>query len=508
MAPRPTISVVLIVKNEQDVLARCLESVTWADEIVVYDTGSTDGTREVARRFTELVVEGYWDDDFAAARNRALAHASQQWVLSIDADEIFESRPSTLRKHLARGRASVYGLRIANEAETSLDQPYEFTATRVFTRADHHWGERLHEQVYDDAGRLTGGPVLAGIRLRHTGYLDGERLTGEKAARNVSIIRAGLEAAQREGRAGEVATARVHLARSLILAREWDQARAVGEGAWNPEETPEFVSEALAASMVELCLAMGDVEAAQVWVRRWQGLQPANVLTWAAAARVAERSGDPAGALAALEHVPTVSRDAAGGTVTRAAYAGLEVRLLVALERRPDAVRLVLASVRAATGVLSPVELLPLLGEEAIRAIVDELPDDEWRRWALRCAQAGDATALRVLDLMAQRREDDLAVLACAGRVAGRVGLQEAGEWSARLRRHGLAADCPLVALAANDTAPARDRALAAALAYSAYRDERALEHLGAALDRVPTQGHRALAAELEIVAPGLVSFD
>lgn len=105
---RVTLSAVLIVKDEEEVLERCLSSVAWADEIVVYDTGSTDRTVEIARRFTETVVEGYWDEDFGAARNRALAHATSDWIMVVDADEVMVGDPESVLRRLAVGTANLY----------------------------------------------------------------------------------------------------------------------------------------------------------------------------------------------------------------------------------------------------------------------------------------------------------------------------------------------------------------------------------------------------------------
>ena len=83
-----TVSAVLIVKNEEDLLARCLESVRGADEIIVCDTGSTDRTIEIAKKYTDKVYTDFtWCDDFAAARNHAKSKATKEWILSIDADE-------------------------------------------------------------------------------------------------------------------------------------------------------------------------------------------------------------------------------------------------------------------------------------------------------------------------------------------------------------------------------------------------------------------------------------
>ena len=81
-----TISVVIIARNEEAGIRRCLESVTWADEIVVLDSGSTDATVRICREYTPHVHETDWPG-FGPQKNRALACATQDWVLSLDADE-------------------------------------------------------------------------------------------------------------------------------------------------------------------------------------------------------------------------------------------------------------------------------------------------------------------------------------------------------------------------------------------------------------------------------------
>lgn len=82
------ISVSMIVKNEESCLAKCLESVRGADEIVIVDTGSTDKTIEIAKKYTDKVFTDYkWNDNFAEARNHALSKCKGQWVFWIDADD-------------------------------------------------------------------------------------------------------------------------------------------------------------------------------------------------------------------------------------------------------------------------------------------------------------------------------------------------------------------------------------------------------------------------------------
>jgi glycosyltransferase involved in cell wall biosynthesis len=82
-----TLSAIIITKNEARTIARCLESVSWADEIIVIDTASTDSTPDIARNLkANVTISSDWPG-FGPQKNRALALASGDWVLSIDADE-------------------------------------------------------------------------------------------------------------------------------------------------------------------------------------------------------------------------------------------------------------------------------------------------------------------------------------------------------------------------------------------------------------------------------------
>ena len=82
----PRLSVAVIALNEAHRLRRCLESVAWADELVVVDAESSDKTVQVAREFTDRVVVRPWEG-FAAQKNFALDQCAGQWILSLDADE-------------------------------------------------------------------------------------------------------------------------------------------------------------------------------------------------------------------------------------------------------------------------------------------------------------------------------------------------------------------------------------------------------------------------------------
>lgn len=86
-----TISLCMIVKNEERVLERCLDSIKeLMDEIIIVDTGSTDRTKEIAKRYTEKVYDLEWRDDFSEARNYSFSKASMEYIYVADADEVLD----------------------------------------------------------------------------------------------------------------------------------------------------------------------------------------------------------------------------------------------------------------------------------------------------------------------------------------------------------------------------------------------------------------------------------
>ena len=86
-----SISLCMIVKNEEKLLKRCLDSYRpICDEIVIVDTGSTDRTKEIAAGYTDLIYDYPWNNDFAAARNFAFSKANCDYIFSADADEVLD----------------------------------------------------------------------------------------------------------------------------------------------------------------------------------------------------------------------------------------------------------------------------------------------------------------------------------------------------------------------------------------------------------------------------------
>ena len=88
-----TISVCMIVKNEEKNLAACLDCLQGiADEIVIVDTGSTDATKEIAAKYTDKLYDFAWVDDFSAARNFAFSKATMDYIYSADKNNATDGR--------------------------------------------------------------------------------------------------------------------------------------------------------------------------------------------------------------------------------------------------------------------------------------------------------------------------------------------------------------------------------------------------------------------------------
>jgi len=135
----------MIVKDEEAMLGRCLDSVKWADEVIVLDTGSTDGTGAVARRYPNVrYIDGEykWEDSFCKARNKALSYATGDWVFSIDADEFLEEGSEPKVRDVMRQFPDfkAVAVRVINN-----DGAQELIFPRMFKRTpEHYWKGDVH----------------------------------------------------------------------------------------------------------------------------------------------------------------------------------------------------------------------------------------------------------------------------------------------------------------------------------------------------------------------------
>ncbi len=289
--PMPRISLCMIVRDEAQNLERCLRSVAGVvDETCVLDTGSTDGTAELAARLGARVGRAEWTADFAAARNASVALASGDWVLVLDADEELDLSAhgsEELRARLlafaraSQGRAG--RLRIRNRLEGG--EMSEADIVRFFARDPLGCYEgRIHEQ-WTVAGSI---PPRADtdVAVLHHGYAGETVERRGKLARNLELLAAELEAHPADGYGW------YQYGRTLSAAGEHAHALEALEQALNLScDADEWAVHAVELGALAL-RALGHVEQARTLVEGALGMAAERTDTRFLAALLALDCGD------------------------------------------------------------------------------------------------------------------------------------------------------------------------------------------------------------------------
>jgi glycosyltransferase involved in cell wall biosynthesis len=129
----------MIVKNEEDIICRCLDSIKDAvDEIVIVDTGSNDRTKELVKRYTKKVYDYKWNDDFASARNFSLSKATKDYVMWLDADDILDKKSCENLKQLKEdldGRVDIVMLKYNITFDKDSNPTFNYYRERIFNRS-------------------------------------------------------------------------------------------------------------------------------------------------------------------------------------------------------------------------------------------------------------------------------------------------------------------------------------------------------------------------------------
>ncbi len=228
-APLPRISLCMIVKNEEERLPACLESIRGqVDEIIIVDTGSRDKTKEVALSYGARVFSFPWRDDFAAARNESLRHATGDWIVFLDADEKLDSPGNVdcLRKAASTPGIDAFMVPIINwrpegKADSTLGR-----AVRFFRNLPGiFFSGRVHETVeyfLMVAGAQSGH---APFQIEHFGYGLLREASEIKYLRNLELLHKELAEDPRN------ANARYHLGLTLMALEREAEARLAFEEA-------------------------------------------------------------------------------------------------------------------------------------------------------------------------------------------------------------------------------------------------------------------------------------
>ena len=181
------VSLCMIVKNEESRLEQCLASVYGlVDEIIIVDTGSTDRTKEVARKFTEKLYDFEWVDDFSAARNFSFDQATMDYILWMDADEILlpqEAKKFRALKERLLPDVDAVMMRYNPGEDEQGRLLFSCSRGRLTKRAcDFRWREPVHEYL-EIAGKFANSDISISHVKQHTVF----------SRRNIKIYESYLE---------------------------------------------------------------------------------------------------------------------------------------------------------------------------------------------------------------------------------------------------------------------------------------------------------------------------
>ncbi len=494
----PLVSACMIVKDEAENLPTCLAAAQrLADEVIVYDTGSTDDSVAIARAAGATVVEGFWDDDFGRARNTALEHCTGTWVLHVDADELVQGDLTAVRRELCQTEAETLAVVIHNlgdDGEVELSH----RATRLFRRGRAHWQGALHEQVVTVDGRPLR-LALSTLTLLHSGYTSQVMTAKDKRARNLRVARAAVGA-------GDDALDAINLGRSLRSDGQHEQAlqqfrRVVELGARSAlqRQARRFGAETLMVlgrshEALDWVDALRDHTESSTMPDYLAGTALLNLLDTEGALRHLEPLGDVADEdLILPERMVQERRGLAFAAAQRWADAAAELRRAIGAADAGEGPWAELVESQWRCGA-SLVDLVPLLPE-----------DGHLVRVLGRAANASPAAADAFAEVLWGSDRPRSAVLALAAKVGDTMDLSRALEWSARLRAHGVDSRCTVAALTSNLRQPALERLRGCAVLTAAFEDERGVQALPSVVAALHLQDFVPALTALDQLAPVLL---
>lgn len=162
-----TVSLCMIVKNEEETIERCLNSVANVmDEIIIVDTGSTDRTKELCSRYTEKIYDFKWIDDFSVARNYSYGFASMDYIMWLDADDILLPEDNILFLEFKKGlnpAISAVMMKYNTGIDTSGNLVFSYYRERLAKReCGFQWREPVHEYL-----QISGNIINSDIAITH-----------------------------------------------------------------------------------------------------------------------------------------------------------------------------------------------------------------------------------------------------------------------------------------------------------------------------------------------------
>ena len=184
------LSVCIITKNEKENLRECLQRLKgYGFELVVVDTGSTDGTISMASEYTDSIYEFSWCDDFAEAKNYAVSKAAHDLVFVLDSDEFVEKIDIHKLERLLKENSTYVGRILRKNSLLQKQERMEAKEfiNRIFDRRKYHYEGRIHEQLVAN-DKMSYQTYIAPVEVEHCGYMLTEEEKKQKARRNIGLL--------------------------------------------------------------------------------------------------------------------------------------------------------------------------------------------------------------------------------------------------------------------------------------------------------------------------------
>jgi glycosyltransferase involved in cell wall biosynthesis/tetratricopeptide (TPR) repeat protein len=269
----PKISLCMIARDEERVIGDCLTSIKpWVDEIIFVDTGSSDKTVEIAGSFGAQIHHFPWCDDFSAARNESISHATGDWILWMDADDtIPEDCGKKLHELALLADRDTFGFMIQVQIPAAPGET-------GFTIVDHvklfrnlpglRFEGRIHEQILEAIHREGGVIERSDLYVVHSGYDYSPEGQKKKRARDLTILEKDL--ADRPDHPFVL----FNIGMTAFHTKDFDKAIPVLEKCIRICKPTESIVRKLYAMRAGSALETGDIPGAVTWVQRGLTLFP------------------------------------------------------------------------------------------------------------------------------------------------------------------------------------------------------------------------------------------
>lgn len=212
------VSACMIVRDESEMLPRCLDSIKWVDEIICVDTGSSDNTVEIAEKAGAKVYHHPWQNDFSLHRNQSINYATGDWIFIVDADEECASDMTNFKKRLNKIPKEVSAL-VVSLNEISQGCPSTSWLGMRFFRKDS--GIQYKNAVHNKAV-FKGACAATDVLINHYGYsLDPERMK-KKRARTENLLLERLNQDEKDH------AALYYLTQLKVGEKKYEEAREYG----------------------------------------------------------------------------------------------------------------------------------------------------------------------------------------------------------------------------------------------------------------------------------------